>query len=51
MGGENDAEYDEVVLKIDIDGLEQDLIDSVEYEWICISTIEPSRIVDVIDFI
>lgn len=46
---ENDKEYDEVVLKINIDGLEQDLIDSVEYEWTCLVNIEPSRIVDVIE--
>jgi len=46
---ENDKEYDEVVLKINIDGLEQDLIDSVEYEWTCLVNIEPLRIVDVIE--
>ena len=34
----------------DISGLEEDLIDSVEYEWTCIVPIEPSRIVDVIEF-
>jgi hypothetical protein len=46
---ENDKEYDEVVLKINIDGLEEHLIDSVEYEWTCVVNIEPSRIVDVIE--
>lgn len=46
---ENDKEYDEVVLKININGLEEHLIDSVEYEWTCLVNIEPSRIVDVIE--
>jgi hypothetical protein len=46
---ENDEEYDEIVLKINIDGLEEDLIDTVEYEWTCLVTIEQSRIVDVIE--
>ncbi len=46
---ENDKEYDEVVLKINISGLEEHLIDSVEYEWTCLVNIEPSRIVDVIE--
>lgn len=46
---ENDEEYDEVVLKVDIAGLEAHLIDSVEYEWTCVIQIEPSRIVDVIE--
>jgi hypothetical protein len=46
---ENDKEYDEFVLKINIDGLEEHLIDSVEYDWTCVVNIEPSRIVDVIE--
>ena len=41
--------YDEVVLKINIDGLEEHLIDSVEYEWTCLVVIEPSRIVEVLE--
>lgn len=46
---ENDKEYDEIVLKINISGLEDHLIDSVEYEWICLVNIEPSRIIDIIE--
>ena len=46
---ENDKEYDEVVLKINISGLEEMLIDSVEYEWTCLVTIEPSRIIGIIE--
>lgn len=46
---ENDKEYDEVVLKINISGLEEHLIDSVEYEWTCLVNIDPSRVVDVIE--
>lgn len=46
---ENNKEYDEVVLKINISELEEHLIDSVEYEWICIINVEPSRIVDIIE--
>ena len=46
---ENDKEYDEIVLKINIDGLEEHLIDSVEYEWTCLIDIEPSRIVEVME--
>jgi len=42
---ENDTEYDEVCLTVDISGLE--LIDSVEYEWTCTTTIEPNRIISV----
>lgn len=46
---ENNKEYDEIVLKININGLEEDLIDTVEYEWTCLVKIEPSRIVDVLE--
>lgn len=46
---ENDKEYDEVVLKINITGLEEHLIDSVEYEWTCLVNIEPTRIVDILE--
>ena len=46
---ENNKEYDEVVLKINISGLEEHLIDSAEYEWTCLVNIVPSRIVDVIE--
>lgn len=46
---ENDKEYDEVVLKINITGLKDSLINSVEYEWTCLAIIEPSRIVEVIE--
>jgi hypothetical protein len=41
--------YDEVVLKINISGLERYLIDSVEYEWTCVVRIEPSRIIEVFE--
>jgi len=44
---ENDDRYDEVALKIDISGLEDYLIDSVEYEWTCTITITPDRIIEV----
>jgi hypothetical protein len=44
---ENDQAYNEVVLKVNITGLKNDLIDSVAYEWICLVNIEPSRIEDV----
>lgn len=46
---ENDKEYDEVVLKVNIEGLEEYLIDSVDYEWTCVVDIEPSRVVEVIE--
>jgi hypothetical protein len=46
---ENNKEYDEVVLKINISGLEEHLIDSAEYEWTCLVNIVPSRIVDLIE--
>ena len=44
---ENDTEYDEVCLTIDISDLEPYIIDSVEYEWTCTTTIEPNRIISV----
>jgi hypothetical protein len=43
---ETGKNYNEVVLKINISGLEAYLIDSVEYEWTCLVKIVPSRIVD-----
>ena len=46
---ENDKEYDEVCLEINISGLEEHLIDSVEYEWSCLVNIEPARILNVIE--
>lgn len=39
---ETGEDYDEVILKINIDGL--DLYDSVEYEWVCLEYISPERI-------
>ena len=45
---ENDTEYDEIVLKINITGLDEYLIDTVDYEWTCLIHIDPSRIVDVL---
>ena len=44
---ENDEDYDEVILKVDLSGL--NLIDSVEYEWISTDIIEPNRIIDVLE--
>jgi hypothetical protein len=41
--------YDEIVLKINISGLEEYLIDSVEYEWTCTVRIESSRIIEVLE--
>lgn len=46
---ENDEKYDEVALKVNIEGLDANLIDSVEYEWTCLIDIEPSRIVNVFE--
>lgn len=46
---ENNDEYDEVVLKIDITGLYDNLIDTVEYEWTCLVNIVPNRIVEIIE--
>lgn len=46
---ENDEEYDEICLKVDIDGIEQYLIDSVDYEYISTIDIEPSRIVEILE--
>jgi hypothetical protein len=44
---ENDEEYDEVVLKVKLDGL--DLLDSVEFEWTCLEQIDPERIIEIIE--
>jgi hypothetical protein len=41
---ESGVDYDEVTLKVNITGLEKDLIDTVEYEWVCLVKIDPSRI-------
>lgn len=46
---EHDKEYDEICLEIDLSGLEDYLIDSVEYEWTCTEKIEPSRIIRTIE--
>lgn len=46
---ETGEEYDDVVLKIDITGLEATLLDTVEFEWTSIENIDPSRIVDVFE--
>jgi len=46
---ENEEEYDEVVLKIDISGLYEHLIDTVEYEWTCLVNIDPNRIIEIIE--
>lgn len=44
---ETGEEYDEVVLSVELTGLEQYLIDSVEYEWICTTTINPEKIIKI----
>ena len=44
---EHTKEFDEICLTIDLTGLEQYLLDSVEYEWTCITIIDPSRIISV----
>lgn len=41
---ESGEDYNEIILKINIKGLEDYLIDSVEYEWTCTTTIDPNRI-------
>lgn len=41
---ESGEPYDEVILKINLTDLEEFLIDSVEYEWICIVPIGKNRI-------
>jgi hypothetical protein len=46
---ESGDEYDEVVLKVNLSGLEEYLVDSVEYEWMCVCDIEPSRIIDIME--
>jgi hypothetical protein len=40
---ENDEEYEEVVLKINTAGLEENLIDSVAYEWTCLVVIVKAK--------
>jgi hypothetical protein len=42
---ELEEDYDEVILKINIDGLEEYLIDTVGYEWTCLTSINPLRII------
>lgn len=44
---ENDEEYDEVVLKVDLTNLTEYLLDTVEYEWTCTTTIPPKNIISV----
>jgi len=44
---EHDEEYDEIVLKVDLTGFEKDLHDTVEFEWTCLRTIPPERIISV----
>lgn len=46
---ETGKEYDEIVLKVDISGLQEQLLDTVEYEWVCLVNIEPYRIIEVIE--
>ena len=45
---ESGEEYKEVALKINLTGMEQYLIDSVDYEWTCVEKIEPDRIIEII---
>lgn len=44
---ENDEEYDEIVLKVDLTHLTKYLIDTVEYEWTCVTTIPPKNIISI----
>lgn len=37
--------YNEIVLEVNLSGLEEYLLDSVEYEWVCFVPIEPHRII------
>lgn len=46
---ENNEDYDEVVLKVDIEGLENYLYDSVEWEWTCLIDITPDRILEILE--
>lgn len=39
--------YLETLLTVNLDGLDDDLIDSVEYEWICTVLISPERILSI----
>jgi len=44
---ENNKEYKETCLTVDLTGLHHSLIDSVEYEWTCTTTITPDRIINI----
>lgn len=44
---ENDKTYKETCLTVDLTGLELYLVDSVEYEWTCTTTITPDRIIKI----
>ena len=46
---ENNKIFDEICLEINISGLEDNLFDSVEYEWICLVPIESSRILRIFE--
>ena len=48
---ETGDKYNEVVLEINISGLEDKLVDSAEHEWICLSQIEPNRIMGVLNLV
>lgn len=41
---ENEKDYKETCLTVDLTGLEDELYDSVEYEWTCFATITTDRI-------
>ncbi len=40
-------DYDEIILKVNLDGKE--CIDTAPYEWTCLDTIEPYRILEVLE--
>lgn len=44
---DNDKEFKETLLTVDLTGMEFSLIDSVEYEWTCTETIPPERIIKI----
>lgn len=46
---ENGEKYEEVTLKVDLTGMEYSLVDSVEFEWMCIDDIPKERIIEVLD--
>ena len=46
---EHGQDYDEVILVVNLTGMEGSLLDSVEYEWTCIDKILPERIMQILE--